>query len=116
MSTPVTEAGDPVNFLAFCDDLVIISKIWKGLQEKLDLLLDWSPHAHIAPHSSEMGKPFILFFGKPHGGPISFFKTFRGHQIDAVTASSVTINSRIEVDEHINENQTKYIVCTSTAT
>ena len=30
-STPVTEAGDPVNVLAFCDDLVIISKTWKGL-------------------------------------------------------------------------------------
>ena len=24
--TPVTEAGDPVNVLAFCDDLVIISR------------------------------------------------------------------------------------------
>ena len=26
--TPTTEANDPINVLAFCDDLVIISKTW----------------------------------------------------------------------------------------
>ena len=98
-STPVTEAGDPVNVLAFCDDLVIISKTWKGLQDKLDYLLDWSPHVHIAPHSSETGKSFILVFGKPHGAPISYSKAFRGHQIDAVLATSATINFHIGVDD-----------------
>ena len=62
--TPLTEAGDPLNVLVFCDDLVLLCITWEGLKKRIDKLCMWSPGAHITPHTSSTRKPSILVFGE----------------------------------------------------
>ena len=97
-STPVTAAGDAVNVLAFCDDLVVLSHTWDDLVKGLDLLMEWSPTVHITPHTSKTGKSFILAFGNAPSDGVCYRHCFKGNMIEIVTADHAGINFQIDID------------------